>query len=154
MNDAPVISSTALLDATVNVAYSYDVNATDVDVGDTLTYALDVSPAGMAIDSATGAISWTPTLFQLGTQDVTVTVTDLASAADSQSYQIEVSAAGTGTDGPLFFATSGNGAVPGVAGPYNNADIYAYDGAAYSRVLSFVGDHGLQRQCGCPGCRR
>ena len=147
VNDPPSITSTPVTAGTVNALYSYGVTADDVDLGDTppdvLTFSLDVSPIGMTIDSATGVVSWTPTLFQLGTQDVTVTVADLASASDSQSYQVQVDAAGTGTDGPLFFATSGNGAVPGVAGPYNNADIYAYDGAAYSRVLSFVATMGF-----------
>jgi len=35
------------------VAYSYDVDASDVD-GDALTYTLTTMPAGMTIDSANG----------------------------------------------------------------------------------------------------
>ncbi|MBI5445816.1 MAG: hypothetical protein HY900_31945, partial [Deltaproteobacteria bacterium] len=35
----------------------------------------------------------------------------------------------------LYFSTLGNAAVPGVAGPYDDADIYAWDGTAFSRVF-------------------
>jgi hypothetical protein len=143
VNVAPVITSAPVTAATVNAAYSYDVDATDADLGDTQTYALDVSPAGMSIDSATGVISWTPTLFQLGDNSVTVSVTDFHGLSATQAYTVTVVAAGTGTDGPLFFVTSGNGAVPGVSSPYNNADIYAYDGAAYQRILAFVATMGF-----------
>ena len=37
----------------------------------------------------------------------------------------------------LFFSTLGNSEVPDVAAPYNNADIYGFDGEAYSRLLAF-----------------
>ena len=39
-NDPPTIISTPVITATEDTAYSYDVNATDPDVGDTLTYSL------------------------------------------------------------------------------------------------------------------
>ena len=73
---------------------------------------------------------------------MTVRVTDLL-GADSQSYQVAGRRRGYRTDGPLFFATSGNGAVPGVDGPYNNADIYAYDGSGLQRILAFVATMGF-----------
>ncbi|MCB9419941.1 MAG: IPT/TIG domain-containing protein [Ardenticatenaceae bacterium] len=38
-------------------------------------------------------------------------------------------------NGVLYFSTTGNGSVPGVAGPNDNADIYAWDGTAFSRVI-------------------
>ncbi len=34
----------------------------------------------------------------------------------------------------LYFSTVGNGAVPGAGGPYDDADIYSWDGASFSRV--------------------
>ena len=131
VNVAPTITTTPVTTATAGQAYSYDVDATDPDLGDTQTYSLDVSPAGMTIDAATGVIDWTPTMAQLGDNAVTVTVTDFNSLTDTQTYTVTVDAAA----GALFFSTSGNAAVPGVASPYNNADIYAYDGAIYSRIL-------------------
>jgi hypothetical protein len=73
------------------VAYSYDVNATDVN-GDTLTYSL-VTPApfGMTIDPASGLIAWTPAA-QVGDNPVTVQVSD-GSLTTSQSFTVQVAAA-------------------------------------------------------------
>jgi len=74
------------------VSYTYDVNATDPDVGDTLIYSLTTKPAGMAIDTATGLITWKPTDTQAGTNEVVVTVVDSSSipASHTQSFTINV----------------------------------------------------------------
>ena len=50
---APTITSTPVTSAAEDAAYSYDVNATDPDVGDTLTYALTTAPTGMTINATT-----------------------------------------------------------------------------------------------------
>ena len=86
ISHAPTITSSAVTTATVNVAYSYDVNATDPD-GDTLTYIMDESPTGMTINPSTGLISWTPTPGQEGDIPVVVVVTD-GEYEDSQSFVI------------------------------------------------------------------
>lgn len=61
VNDAPVISTAVApsTGAVEGVAYSYDVNATDVD--STVVYSLNAAAisAGMVIDSS-GVITWTP----------------------------------------------------------------------------------------------
>lgn len=90
VNDAPTIVSTPVLIATVNELYSYDVDATDPDTGDVLTYSLDTGAiaAGMSIDSLTGLISWTPTV--AGLQPVTVTVTDTATTTATQIFNVDV----------------------------------------------------------------
>jgi len=85
-NQAPNITSTPITTATVDVLYTYNVNATDPD-GDTLTYSLTTSPTGMTINSSTGLISWTPT--STGDYDVTVRVSD-GSLFDTQSFTITV----------------------------------------------------------------
>ena len=95
VNDAPVITSTAILEATEEVLYEYDVEASDDDLlnpsGEALTFSLDTSPAGMTIDSATGVITWMPTNEQSeGSHEIVVRVTDVASAYDTQSYVIAV----------------------------------------------------------------
>jgi len=59
-NTPPVIESDPVTTAKEGVAYTYEVEATDPN-GDTLTYSLTTSPPGMAINSTTGVISWTPT---------------------------------------------------------------------------------------------
>jgi VCBS repeat-containing protein len=90
VNDAPTITSTPVTAATEDAAYSYDVNATDVDAGDTLTYALTVAPTGMTINATTGVISWTPTNAQVGANSVTVRVRDVALAEATQSFTVTV----------------------------------------------------------------
>lgn len=98
VNDAPTIKSTPVTSATAGEAYAYDVNASDPDVGDSLTFSLETTFAGMAIDAGSGLISWTPTDDQVGDNVVTVLVTDNGSpvASDTQSFTITVSAAVTG----------------------------------------------------------
>ena len=91
VNDAPVIVSTPVTAADEGVAYSYDVDATDVD-GDALTYALALAPVGMTIDPVSGLISWTPDDTQVGDQNVTVSVSDGNGGVTTQSFIITVSA--------------------------------------------------------------
>jgi hypothetical protein len=81
------------LTATVGQLYSYDVDATDPDAGDVLTYSLDVAPAGMTIDSISGLIQWTPTAAQLGLNAVTVRADDGRGAFATQSFSIDVALA-------------------------------------------------------------
>ena len=73
INQMPTITSTAITTATVDIEYTYDVEATDPD-GDTLIYSLTQAPLGMTIDENTGLITWTPA--NAGSADVTVMVDD------------------------------------------------------------------------------
>jgi hypothetical protein len=88
VNQAPNITSTPITSATVDQAYTYNVDATDPD-GDTLTYSLttDTEPTDMTINSTTGLINWTPA--SIGYYDVTVRVSD-GSLSDTQSFTIHV----------------------------------------------------------------
>ena len=95
VNDAPRFTSTPLTKATVDALYTYDVNAADLDAGDTLTYSLTIKPTGMTIDAATGLIQWTPASTQARANDVAVKVADSNStpALDTQSFTITVNPA-------------------------------------------------------------
>lgn len=98
INHSPAITSTPNTTAFVEVTYMYDVNATDPDVGDILTYSLTVSsPEGMTIDPTTGVINWTPTDTQIEDNNVTVEVSDNGSPveSDTQNFTIIVSYAGS-----------------------------------------------------------
>lgn len=92
-NQAPTITSTAVTSASVGQPYSYDVDATDPDTGDVLTYTLTIAPAGMTIDSVTGLILWTPDATQIGAQNVTVRVQDPSGLFAIQNYVVDVSSA-------------------------------------------------------------
>jgi len=92
-NRPPVITSTPPADRVQEeVPYQYDVDAVDPE-GRTLTYILDLGPAGMTIDGATGLLQWTPTAGQAGPHDVMVRVQDAGRAATTQFFTLMVTPA-------------------------------------------------------------
>ena len=105
VNDAPTIVSTPGLSAAEGALYTYQVIAEDVD-GDTLSYAVDnASQArGVAIDPATGALSWTPAAADIGDVTITVTVTDDAASPLSAEQSFTVSVAGN--NAPTIVSTA------------------------------------------------
>jgi hypothetical protein len=93
VDHAPALTSVAPLTATVAVQYRYDVAAFDLDPGDTLSFSLDVAPAGMTIDPASGVISWTPQVDQSGPAAVTLRVTDSTALSATQDFTVQVAPA-------------------------------------------------------------
>jgi hypothetical protein len=87
-NHAPVVTSQPRGQTVINQKYFYQVEATDAD-GDLLTYSLASKPQGMTID-ANGLIAWEPTVAQIGTETVTVNVSD-GQVINQQSYTLQVS---------------------------------------------------------------
>lgn len=85
-NQSPVITSTPILTATVGQLYIYDVDATDPDAGDTLTFALLTAPTGMTIDAVTGLIQWTPTAAQVGSHSIVVRGQDTGGLFVTQDF--------------------------------------------------------------------
>jgi RHS repeat-associated protein len=85
----PLFTSTPVIDANVDTAYAYQAAATDLD-GNPLTFSLTSGPAGMTVNAATGLVSWTPVVSQLGTANVTLTVSDGHGGTATQSYAITV----------------------------------------------------------------
>jgi uncharacterized protein (TIGR03790 family) len=90
LNDEPVITSTPITEAVEDESYTYDVDATDVDTGDVLTYSLDQAPPGMNIDSLSGVISWEPENEHVGDHQVVVRVTDMDGKYDRQTFTLTV----------------------------------------------------------------
>ncbi|MGB2985952.1 MAG: putative Ig domain-containing protein, partial [Phycisphaerae bacterium] len=115
VNVAPVIYSTPVTEAAVGASYVYDVDANDLD-GDTLTYVLTTSPAGITIDEATGLIEWLPSAGQAGDHSVEVLVTDPSGLSDTQTY---ILATAECDDAPQFTSVPKTTARPGV--------LYEYD---------------------------
>ena len=89
VNDAPVITSEPILEAIALYPYKYQLNVTDVDKGDILTYSLDTYPDNMVINEDYGLITWTPNSDQIGDNPVIVRVSD-SNASDTQEFNIKV----------------------------------------------------------------
>ncbi|MFN4281736.1 MAG: putative Ig domain-containing protein [Alphaproteobacteria bacterium] len=100
VNDAPVVSI-ALADGSVDAGelFSADLSAhfadDDLIHGDALTYSAtlangDPLPSWLSINSTTGEISGTPGLGDIGAISIIVTVTDIAGAAASDTFDLSV----------------------------------------------------------------
>ncbi|MDT8282016.1 MAG: putative Ig domain-containing protein, partial [Gammaproteobacteria bacterium] len=87
LNQSPVIQSAPVISAQTDVAYSYQVIASDAN-GDSLAYSLTQSPAGMSINTVSGLISWTSTV--TGSFPVTVQVSDGRAGVDEQLFVVTV----------------------------------------------------------------
>jgi uncharacterized protein (TIGR03790 family) len=90
INDEPVIVSTPITTAVEDSYYTYDIIASDVDMGDVLTYKLDFAPQNMSIDEASGKITWLPTNDLVGNNKVKIKVIDVDGAYDTQEFFILV----------------------------------------------------------------
>jgi hypothetical protein len=69
--------------------YEYTVQADDPD-GDSLQYALEIAPPGMAIDTVSGLISWTVSSELAGTHRVKVSVNDGQGGVAWQEFDISI----------------------------------------------------------------
>ncbi|MCC9641513.1 peptidylprolyl isomerase [Rhodopirellula sp. JC740] len=75
---------------TGNVGAPYEANLVSPDEGSGVTYSLTVFPSGATIGSSNGIINWTPTAAQLGDNDFTVELRDLAGNTTTESYVVTV----------------------------------------------------------------
>ncbi len=69
--------------------YKYQVQAVDTD-NEQLLYSLLTAPQGMEINSATGLITWNPSINQVGAHNVVVKVADPRGGFDTQSFTLTV----------------------------------------------------------------
>ena len=91
-NQKPIIESIPETTAKVGIEYTYEIEATDPDADDVLTYSLTEKPTGMTINETTGAVSWTPTEAQVGEHQVIIEVSD-GKVSVSQNFTITVAEA-------------------------------------------------------------
>lgn len=130
VNDAPVVA-VSLPDqaATEDQPFTFyvpDTTFTDIDAGDTLSYAatlenVDPLPSWLAFDPDTLSFSGTPVAGSAGELDVTLTATDTAGAAAADTFHLDISPAPgetvIGTDGnDTLTGTSGNDTLDGRSG--------------------------------------
>ena len=77
VNDAPTITGTPDPSVTQGAAYSFTPGGGDVDVGDTLVYAISNPPSWASFDTATGALTGTPANADVGNyENIVISVTD------------------------------------------------------------------------------
>jgi len=91
VNNAPTVTSTALVTSTVALAYSYSITANDSD-DDTITLSASTLADWLTFDVDTGALTGTPEESDIGSHDVTLLVSD-GSDEVTQNFTITVVAA-------------------------------------------------------------
>ena len=106
-NRAPYFTTPPIVDAYVNVEYTYPSDADDPD-GDLLTYAVYDGPDGMQINAGTGLVKWTPSADQVGTLvPVTLWVDDSLSRGNVAPIAVDDNLATT-IDQPVTFDALAN----------------------------------------------
>jgi hypothetical protein len=93
INRPPVLTAISNQTGAWGSLFGFTAAATDPDLpANALTFGVIGAPTGAAINSATGAFSWTPTAGQLGSYTFTVRVTDSGSPVryDDKSVTIAV----------------------------------------------------------------
>jgi RHS repeat-associated protein len=93
LNRPPAFTSQPNTEAIPGVPYSYQATAADPDEGETLTFSLLMGPAGMAVDAATGKVTWSPQQSDLGTHTVALRVDDGRGASAEQDYVVSATPA-------------------------------------------------------------
>lgn len=101
----PVITSTAPTTIIGGATLTYDVEASDLNPGDTLAYSLPQAPATASIDSVSGLLTWATTLADLGSHDFTVRATDSTGLFADQLFTLVVSEPPADNLPPSFVST-------------------------------------------------
>ena len=89
-NRAPVISSSSPGSVIAGQQYTYQVVATDVDLGDVIDFSLINPPAGMRVNARDGLVVWTPTNQEVGPNEVVIRATDNSGSFVEQVYVLTV----------------------------------------------------------------
>ncbi|MBA7539643.1 hypothetical protein ES705_31923 [subsurface metagenome] len=114
VNQAPTITSSPNLIATVGIKYTYTIKAIDPN-GDAIIYSLVSGPTGMTFNGI-ATINWKPT--KIGVYGVTVKASD-GELSDTQSFEIAVSKLPVVNHAPVITSTPDDIATVG--------EVYTYD---------------------------
>jgi RHS repeat-associated protein len=110
VNQPPLFRSVPVTRSTPGADYSYTPEVFDAD-GDTLYFSLDVGPAGMSADPATGRVSFSAT--PAGTYPVMLRVEDGRGGSAVQSWVLSVGTDTSNNRVPVFQSTPPSEAVVG-----------------------------------------
>src|SRR5262249_51997709 len=89
-NLPPAFTTGPPVDVVIGQVYRYDALAVDPG-GASLTFDLVVKAEGMAVQSTSGILVWTPTTDQVGTFDVLLRVSDGRGGVALQAFQVTAS---------------------------------------------------------------
>src|SRR6185436_4224861 len=89
-NAAPVFDSQPVTQATAGEPYTYAAQSHDPDGGTTLSYLLYRAPAGMQVDAATGAVTWSPTAASPAVAPIVLQVYDARGGRATQQWTVQV----------------------------------------------------------------
>lgn len=89
-NQAPENIASGVIPSSVVIDTPLAVDLNHPEEGTGLVYALTGAPTGMTINASNGQIAWTPTNAQLGTQSLTLELTDAAGNVRDQAITINV----------------------------------------------------------------
>jgi len=88
-NDAPILTPIGSLTAYEDTIFTYDIDATDIDAGDNLTFYDNTTL--FDINSTTGIINFTPSESDIGTYYINITVEDTSNETDSEIITLTIS---------------------------------------------------------------
>lgn len=112
VNDAPIIGGTPATSVDEDSAYHFTPTASDIDVGDTLTFAIGNKPAWASFDTSTGALTGTPRNEDVGTTgNIVISVTDGTVSTSLPAFDLEVV---NTNDSPVISGTPATSAEVGV----------------------------------------
>jgi hypothetical protein len=95
-NSAPTFTSTPVTDAEQDTTYTYDIEGSDADAGDTLAITAPTLPAWLTLTDngdGTATLTGTPGEGDVGDHDISLQVSD-GTASATQDFTITVEAAG------------------------------------------------------------
>ncbi len=91
VNESPTIDAIANVSLSWTASYSDVATADDADLAngcEKLTFSKLAGPSGLSVNSATGALSWSPSGADIGINAVTIQIADSCGATASTSYEI------------------------------------------------------------------
>ncbi|MBW4681149.1 MAG: FG-GAP repeat protein [Microcoleus vaginatus WJT46-NPBG5] len=118
VNDAPVFTSTPVINADEDSTYIYNISTTDPDSGDTLTIDATTLPSWLTLidnGDGTATLTGTPTNNEVGNHNVVVRVND-GTVDVEQNFTLTV---GNVNDAPAFTSTAVTAGTQDVAYSYN-----------------------------------
>lgn len=90
VNHAPIINGTPTTTATVNTPYIFIPTASDSD-GDSLTFSIDTKPNWLSFNTTSGKLSGTPTVSDIESSTMTISVSDEEKTASLAPFTLTVS---------------------------------------------------------------